>query len=302
MDKNNLLTIENKILKFLKTDIKQRFIDARQAIGIVLENAEALIEQDELYDPIVDIDEIESNLRVGEMLEELLLELLPGSLVVERDTFSRQIFCKMKNHQYIWVVAPLDGRKAFRDLENTEYSVGIALLMDLDPIFSVVYAPELKTDYGKGTCVSANKYVDGVCANGKEIFDKAVGKPQMFTSHIDKDHARNRVESQIARMFKKSETIFAHDGHSTLVQYMFVALNINEKSFSRRDANVWDVAAGGYLVIKNNGSVFYPYRSNIFPIDIDLLTFSRNHLFMPLNVACNKPTRDMICKVFVPGM
>ncbi len=69
-------------------------------------------------------------------------KLLPDSIVINEENFKEDVYEQMKITRYVWVVNPIDGTKASRTPGNNEYCIAVALLDKLNPVLSVVYAPE----------------------------------------------------------------------------------------------------------------------------------------------------------------
>lgn len=95
-------------------------------------------------------------------------------------------------------------------------------------------------------------------------------------------------------MCKEQETIRAYDGHSTLINYILVSADKLNRVFTRRDANIWDIVQGAYIVEKIGGEVYYPDGRNIFPIQEDDLIFENNKLLMRFNIASSKAIKKQI--------
>ena len=274
LEKQKLLDLQNEISLLLSTEINEIIVNTRRNMVVVEEKSDG------------DSATI-ADVKIGELLEEKLIEWLPGSLVIQEESFCEQTYNKIKGHKFIWVVDPIDGTKAFRTENNNEYCVGIALLENFNPILSFVYSPEYETNFGKGFLACANKFDEGIIVNGRrEIMLETVEK-RHYVSHLHKETVRNKTEEMLAEKCDSNEQIRAYDGHSTLVQYALVAIE-KGRVFSRRGANIWDIVQGAYLVEKSGGMITYEDGTSIFPIDYKRLQYENNHLIMPFNVASDK--------------
>ena len=278
MDKEVLDNLENTIINILQTKIKDIIVKTRKNMVVVEEK------DDGDSATIADI-------KIGEYFDNKLPEILPGSSVIQEESFNEDIYKSSLKTKYVWVVDPIDGTTAFRDINNTEWCVGVCLLEDLSPILSLVYIPEKW--FAAPHLISANEFRDGLCDFGKKFKPTNGLKKYKYVSHIHSDTERNETEKKIANLFHDNEIFRVYTGHSTLAQLTDIAINKN-KIFTRRGANIWDIIQGAYLVQKNGGAVFYENGENIFPLNPQILQFKDNHLIMPFTISCNLDIKDKI--------
>lgn len=270
--------IENEVLKILQTEIKDIIVETRKNMVVVEEKSDG------------DSATI-ADIKIGEICDTKLPQLLKDSIVIQEESFNEDVYKKALKTQYVWVVDPIDGTKAFRDSSNAEWCVGICLLDNLNPILSLVYIPE--NWLGDAYLISANKFRDGLNNFGKPFESLNNLESYKYVSHIHRDTERNEVENKIAELFENNETIRAYAGHSTLAQFTEVAVDTN-KVFTRRGANIWDIIQGAYLIQKSGGEVFYESGENVFPLNPEVLNFKDNHLIMPFTIACSLKIKEKI--------
>ena len=237
-----------------------------------------------------------ADISIGQLFVKELKALLPGSIVINEEDFNEEVFEQIKTTRYVWVVDPIDGTKAFRTPGNNEYCIAVALLDDLKPVLSVVYAPEYLFEGEIGLMFEATEDTEGVLLNGKEIKVKneiSVSECKCI-NHIHRDTETNAIEKAISSLAKTSETIRAYDGHSTLVNYALVAAEGLGRVFTRRGANIWDIVQSAYLVEKLGGCVYYPDGREIFPIKIEDLKIEGSKLLMEFNIASSPNAKNEI--------
>jgi len=278
MKKELLNSLECDILKILQTEVKDIIVATRKNMVVVEEKADG--------DSATVAD-----IKIGEIFDNKLPKLLPNSIVIQEESFDENVYKSALKTKYIWVVDPIDGTKAFRDTNNSEWCVGVCLLEDLRPILSFVYLPEKWLD--ETYLLSANEHRKELFNYGKTFKQKNKSKSYKYVSHIHRDTERNETENAIADLVKDNEKIRAYAGHSTLAQFAEVAIDAN-KVFTRRGANIWDIIQGAYLIQKSGGEVFYENGENIFPLNLDVLTYKENHLIMPFTIACDLKLKDEI--------
>lgn len=283
LTKLELDKIEQTIIDTLINEIKDIIVKTRKNMVIVEEKSDG------------DSATI-ADIQIGEIFDNLLPQLLPGSIVIQEESFNEEVFTKSKQTKYVWVVDPIDGTKAFRDLSNTEWCVGICLIENYNPILSLVYVPE--QFFNEPILLSANKFREEINNFGKKFTITKTNTSTKYVSHTHKDFERNEIEKKMANLFINNESIRAYAGHSTLVQ--FVDVVISNKVFSRREANIWDIIQSGYLIEKSGNEVYFVNGTNIFPINFEKLIFKDNHLIMPFTIASSKENKikilNKICK------
>ena len=242
-----------------------------------------------------------ADVKIGELLSKKLPQLLQNSIVINEEDFDENLFEEMKNREYVWIVDPIDGTKAFRTPGNNEYCVGIGLLQNLKPVLSLVYLPEYEFKGEKGLLFEAIDGEEGAKVNNKKIFvtDKDDLSKILCINHIHRDTELNEIEEKISSQCGKREKIRAYEGHSTLANYALVVADDLNRIFTRRNANIWDVEQSAYIVEKAGGTVFYNDGTDIFPIDLDRLkvkTDENNNKFLIIdaNIACSKSLKNKI--------
>lgn len=279
MENNVLDFLEQKIIKVLTSEVKAIIEQTRKNMVVVEEKADG------------DSATI-ADIKIGEIFDSLLPNLLSNSIVIQEESFDENVYKNALTNEFVWVVDPIDGTKAFRDNTNFEWCVGICLLDNLKPVLSLVYIPE--PWLGEPYLLSANESRKGLYNFGKPlVFNKSNNANNHYVSHIHRDEKRTSIEEAIAKLFKNNETIRAYAGHSTLAQFARVAVLPNN-IFSRRSANIWDIIQSAYLVEKNGGEVYYQNGENIFPLNPNLLEFKDNHLLMPFTIASSKQNKEKI--------
>lgn len=187
--------LRDKIEEILLTEVKEIIMTARNQNMVVVEekgNGDSAT--------IADV-------KIGELFSKMLPEILPNSIVINEEDFNKEVFEKMNNTQYIWVVDPIDGTKAFRTKGNNEYCVGIGLLDNKKPVLSLVYLPEYEMNGEKGLMFEAIDTEEGAKVNGSKILvtDKDKLSKLLCINHIHRDTQLNEIEDKISSECEKKK-------------------------------------------------------------------------------------------------
>ncbi len=83
------------------------------------------------------------------LIEKCLLDMFPDIPVIGEESFSSKSI-NFADHEYFWLVDPIDGTKAFIAGEP-DYTVNIGLIHKSEPVLGVIYAPE-KGELYSGYC------------------------------------------------------------------------------------------------------------------------------------------------------
>ena len=139
-----------------------------------------------------------ADIQIGQIFVTKLKEILPGSIVINEEDFNEEVFEQIKTTRYVWVVDPIDGTKAFRTPDNNEYCVAVALLDNLNPVLSVVYAPEYELGEDNGLLLEAIDTEPGAKLNGKfiEVDSDITAQNIKCVNHIHRDTELNADERQ----------------------------------------------------------------------------------------------------------
>jgi len=282
-----LNTLRDEIRRVMKTEVKEILKSVRNT------DKEGKISFEDKIDgsPVTEAD-----IKIGKLFINRLKEILPGSIVINEEDFDESVFEEIKTAKYVWVVDPIDGTRAFCDINNTKYCVGVALLENMRPVLSVLYLPEYEINGKTDIIVDAIDTEDGIKIDGNfyKVEDKAKIEDMKYVCHIRNDKDLIDVEKLISNRCKEIETIKSKLGHSTLINYMLVAMDGLNRAFSKREVNIWDIAQSAYIVEKAGGKVMYEDGTDVFPLDLNKCTFIDNKLVLPFTIAGNNEIKSVL--------
>lgn len=186
------------------------------------------------------------------------------------------------DHDYIWVIDPLDGTKDF--VEKTgEFAVMVGLLYKNKPVLGVVYAPALKKLY-------TAKKGEGAFLNGKPIHVSDRDHLNQFRVVTSKFHFDNKDQACIDRLGVASSEKVGSAG----VKVGLVAEGKAELYFNRHEfMGKWDCCAPQVILEEAGGEV---YDINGAP-----LTYESRKRQMPTGlIATNGTNKERILKILNP--
>lgn len=282
-----LNNLRDEIKKLMKNEVKEILQSVRNMNNIVDGHIQAMDKSD--GSPVTQAD-----IKIGELFVNKLKELLPGSVVLNEEDFNEEIYNMLKETKYLWVVDPIDGTKAFCDINNKKYCVGVALFEEMRPVLSIVYIPEFEINGNTDFIIEAIATEDGIRINEKQY--KADNHLDIgdikYACHIQNYNELNEVENYISSKCREIEIIKSNCGHSTLINYILVATDGLTRAFSKRKVNIWDIVQSAYIVEKAGAKVVYEDGTSIFPLDISRMTFKDNKLILPFNIAGDKSIKE----------
>ncbi|MFP4423887.1 MAG: 3'(2'),5'-bisphosphate nucleotidase CysQ [Candidatus Woesearchaeota archaeon] len=187
-------------------------------------------------------------------------------------------------HDYVWVIDPLDGTKDF--VEKTgEFAVMVGLLYKNKPILGVVYAPALDKLY-------TAKKGEGAFLNGKPIQVSTIKDLRQFRVVTSKFHFDKKDQSCIDRLNVLSVKKVGSAG----VKVGLVAEGKAELYFNRHDfMGKWDCCAPQVILEEAGGAV---YDINGAPLSYE--SEKRN---MPTGIiATNNTNKEQILRILNPPL
>lgn len=270
----------DEIKKLMKNDVKEILTSVRNMDNIVDGHIPAVDKTD--GSPVTDAD-----IKIGKLFVNKLTKMLPGSVVINEEDFNEDVYENVKKSKYVWIVDPIDGTRAFCDINNKKYCVGVALFESMRPVLSVLYIPEFEINGNVDFIIEAIDTEEGIRINEKlyNVNEQLDTSDIKYVCHVQKDTELNDIEKIISAKCGETEKIKSNFGHSTLINYVLVATSGLARAFSKREVNIWDIVQSAYIVEKVGGKVFYQDGTDIFPLDLNRLRVKDNKLILPFTIA-----------------
>ena len=186
------------------------------------------------------------------LIEKQLLNILPDISVVGEESFSRGARIDFTQHEYFWLVDPLDGTRAFIAGES-EFTVNIGLIHNNEPVLGVIYAPE-KGELYAGYCgdrenTKAIRYFEDSDTE-KEIRTRKMPK-QGLTILSSKHHRNAAQQEKMLEHVKVNKMI----GCSSSLKLCLIA-NGKADIYPRLGPTCeWDTAAGHAILRAAGGDI-----------------------------------------------
>lgn len=286
-----LNNLKEKIKDLMKSDVKEILQSVRNEKNLMGDRISFLNKNDGT--PVTQAD-----IKIGKLFVEKLKEILPNSTVINEEDFNLDVFEHLNDYKYVWVVDPIDGTRAFCDIKNKKYCVGVALLEDMRPVLSVIYVPEFEINGNIDFIIEAIDSEDGIKIASKQYKVESELKLSEieYVCHIQNDDKLSDLENYIGENYGEVEKIKSNFGHSTLINYALVATSGLKRAFSKRKVNIWDIVQSAYIVEKAGGKVFYEDGTDVFPLDISKCKFEDNKLVLPFTIAGTSELKSILKK------
>ncbi len=146
-----------------------------------------------------------------------------------------------------WLVDPLDGTREFLK-RNDEFTVNIGLIVDLEPVFGVLYAPSLDTMFFGAGEGSAMRSIGG--ADAKPIACRDVS-PEGIDVLVSRSHSRNeRLDDYLS-----DKTVGERIPCGSALKFGVLAAGDADLYPRFGPTSEWDTAAGHAIVRAAGGEV-----------------------------------------------
>lgn len=220
----------------------------------------------------------EADQGADKILREYLSKLFPdyGFLTEEsKDTGER------KNHQYIFIIDPVDGTKDFVARDG-QFCTNVALAKDGEVVVGVIHLPTSGISY--------------YTVKGEGAYKLEPGKEPVRIHVSDrKDHLRamtsiSHFRPEEERFYQEHASVFESEIEAVGAAYKFCLLAEGKKDFFYRFGNgtkEWDVAAGdiilseaGGIMVQPNGKKFTYNRDDVYNRDGYVMANDASNLFL----------------------
>ena len=218
---------ENLIDTFLKAgDLAKKI--SQQGVKITLKSDKS---------PVTDGD-----LAVNQILTNKIKSLTRNIPIVSEETVNLNI---KKEDKTFWLIDPIDGTKEYIKKKD-EYTINAALILDLQPVIGVVYAPAKKRlffSYGKNLAFEIN--------NGKKLI---LNCKKINTNEIIGLENSGTTPDEILEIYKKYKVSKKLKISSSL-KFCILASGEADIYAAKARAFEWDIAAGHAILEHAGGAV-----------------------------------------------
>ena len=186
------------------------------------------------------------------LIDKKLNEILPEVPVIGEESFSAGRRINFDDHDYFWLVDPLDGTRAFARGEP-EFTVNIGLIYKKQPVLGVVYAPEKGELYAgfieeDGTGKAFRYYEDS--ETEKDISVRPMPS-EGLTVMSSSFHGKAKAQNEMLQQFKVKKIL----RQSSSIKLCTVA-NGKADVYPRFGPTCeWDTAAGHAILRAAGGDI-----------------------------------------------
>ncbi len=210
-------------------------------------------------------------------LDKELTGLIPGSVVINEESFTPETIRLAKEREYTWIVDPLDGTADYIQGRNT-YSIGIILLRRGKPVYSLIYAPQYDID-GSGTSLwEAFEDKEGAYFNGKQVSSIPESASLQDSTVLIPESSKYPSPSYYDPFRKLVGQVNSYPGSSLINIGKIITRSLvsdHEALYLKPFPSVWDIFPGAFILLKAGGAATYDNGRSIFPLDIGLFDFRK---------------------------
>ena len=192
----------------------------------------------------------DGDMAVDDLIRKKILNLTPNIPIISEETVNTN---ERNIHKAFWLIDPIDGTRDYIK-KGEEYTLNAALIVNLEPLIGVVYAPEkerLFYTYGKGFAFELS--------NGKKtvLNCKKIDLNEIIAL-VNSDKTTDEILN-IHKKFKVSKTIKMSSS------YKFGVLAAGEADIYAAKARAfeWDIAAG-HAILENAGGIITNHHEKKF--------------------------------------
>ena len=186
------------------------------------------------------------------LIEKRLLDILPDIPVIGEESFSQGKSIDFSEHDYFWLLDPLDGTRAFVAGE-ADFTVNIALIHKCEPVLGVIYAPESGETYAgyiedDGSKKSIRNFEDS--DNDKDIRSRKMPKAGL-TVMLGNRYGDAEVQEKLLEQFKVKKII----RRSSSIKICTIASGKADLYPRIGPTCEWDTAAGHAILRAAGGDI-----------------------------------------------
>ncbi len=222
--------------KNITEELLQTFLDAGNIAKKISDRGlKVVIKADK--SPVTDGD-----LEVDKMLRKKISNLTPNLPIISEETVDLD---KKNNYKNFWLIDPIDGTRDYIN-KRDEYTLNAALIIDLNPVIGVVYAPKkdrLFFSYGNNLSFEINK--------GKK---KSLNCKKNERNNIIALANSDKTPDEVLDIYKKNNVNKIIKMSSSL-KFCVLAAGEADIYAAKARAYEWDIAAGHAILIHSGGLV-----------------------------------------------
>jgi hypothetical protein len=152
---------------------------------------------------------LNARIEIGKTLRKALTNLVPWSLVFDEFVLKNIYFdheywllSDIAYRRYTWVIDPLDGMEAYRNLDDNNYRVTVALFDRFSPLVSFTYSPEYEIDGAAGALFETGGEESPLCG----LFSSMKASHEKFLRSVAHD-VRQRLRNDRCLMLGETGSL-----------------------------------------------------------------------------------------------
>lgn len=191
----------------------------------------------------------ETDLKISKMFKETIEANFKNHFILDEETALKTQNLKEKtyNSEYVWVIDPIDGTKAYFH-GSSLFAISISLYKDLKPFFAIIYLP-----YSNEIIYNDDKRVFLIT----HAFKRNETKLELFfTSKELNKNSLVYFSVKDAKEHIKDYKFTFIDGYSAYIYAFDVFKNVAQGAFLKSNVSMWDIY-GSLPIAKKLGMNIY---------------------------------------------
>ena len=228
--------MNNNELKYLTESLLETFLNAgNKSLELREKGLVTKIKPDN--SPVTNGD-----IEVDRLLSKKIKQITPNIPLISEETVNLN---KRNTYKNFWLIDPIDGTKDYISNKD-EFTLNAALIIDLEPVIGIIYAPAKKRlfySFGKGFAFEKN--------NNKETILNCIKKTKIGEIHAVSNSLK--PSEDILKIHKKFN-VKNYINMRSSYKFCVIASGEFDLYAAKARAFEWDIAAG-HAIVKHSGGI-----------------------------------------------
>jgi len=235
----------------------------------------------------------ETDIKISKLFKTTIEKNFVGHYILDEETALKEgnLKEKIKNHEYIWIIDPIDGTKTYFH-GSTWFAIALSLYKNLKPVFSIIYLPAFAT-------IIYNDIDEGKVFHIKNAFKRNEVKLELFfeKNELNKNSLVHFPVKSAAKYIKNYKFSFI-DGYSAYIYAVDVLTNVAQGAFLKDNVSMWDLYSTLPIANKMGIKIYNIENSNELK-EIDFSLFNDNLKVKNIWLICHPCYKNELMSILI---